>query len=444
MRAVKNIVSTKTTAFAKTRSLTLLGIVIAFLALPGVARARTAFFLNGGGWGHGVGMSQWGAEGFARHGYDYRQILAHYYPHTQLAVGGEPDVRVLLVHARRSVRVSSALPYLVVDATGKKLHLKKPLRVTGRLKLPLRFEAGAAPLTLNGDGYRGDLIVNPGLQVINELPLERYLRGVVPWEVPKGWHDATYEAQAIAARSYALATLNPSAPFDVYDDTRSQMYGGIRAEEPWTNLAVGATAGKVLTYGSSVITAYYFSTSGGRTTAVQDEWPTLPPVPYLVSVADPYDSISPKHRWATRELSPAWLGAKLGLRGVRDIAVADNASQHAATVRVLAAGGWESLSAETVRQKLHLRSTDFRFGAVSFEPPPHRHLLGSRVTVRGTAHGVSGLQLERQVGSSWRTVAYVHPIDGSFSVSLRRVSPLRLRLVADGLPMPVVSVAPAR
>ncbi|HKU59473.1 MAG TPA: SpoIID/LytB domain-containing protein [Gaiellaceae bacterium] len=417
----------------------LLGIVVAFLVLPDIARARTAFFLNGGGWGHGVGMSQWGAEGFARHGYDYRQILAHYYPHTQLAVGSEPDVRVLLAHGKRSVRISSALPYLVVDATGKKRHLKKPLRVTARLKLPLRIEAGAAPLTLDGDGYRGDLIVNPGLQVINELPLERYLRGVVPWEVPNGWRQATYEAQAIAARSYALATLNPSAPFDVYADTRSQMYGGIRAEEPWTNLAVGATAGKVLTYGGSVITAYYFSTSGGRTSAVQDEWPSLAPVPYLVSVSDPYDSISPKHRWATRELSPAWLGARLGVRGVRDVVVEQNASQHAAAVRVLAADGWRSLSAETVREKLHLRSTDFQFGAVSFDPPPLRHLLGSRITVRGSAHGVSGLQLERQAGDSWRTVAYVHPTNGSFSVSLRRVSPLRLRLVADGFP---IAVAP--
>jgi stage II sporulation protein D len=439
---VKNIVSTKTTAFAKTSSLVLL--VIAALALPALARGSTVFFVNGGGWGHGVGMSQWGAEGFALHGYGYRQILAHYYPHTQLTVGREPDVRVLLARRAPSVRISSPKPYLVVDATGKKLHLNKPLRVTGRgheLVLPLRFEAGAAPLTLNGDGYRGDLLVSAGLQVINELPLERYLRGVVPWEMPKGWQSSAYEAQAIAARSYTLATLNPAAAFDLYSDARSQMYGGIRAEEPWTNLAVGATAGKVVSYNGAVITAYYFSTSGGRTTAVQDEWPSVAPEPYLVSVDDPYDSISPKHRWAPRELTPAWLGAKLGLRGVRDAVVEDNASQHAATVRVLAADGWKSLSAENVREKLHLRSTDFQFGAVSFDPPPLRHLLGSRITVRGSVHDVTGLQLERQVGSGWRTVAYVHPVHGVFSVTLRRVSPLRLRLLADGLP---ISVTPAR
>lgn len=421
--------------------------VVVALVVPGVARASTVFFLNGGGWGHGVGMSQWGAEGYARHGYDYRQILAHYYPRTQLSVAREPDVRVLLVRGERSVRISSAMPYIVVDAVGHKVHLRRPLIVTGRgkqLTLPLRFEAGAAPLSLRGDGYRGDLLVERGangLRVVNELPLERYLRGVVPWEMPKGWQQATYEAQAIAARSYALATLNSSAPFDLYADARSQMYGGIRAEEPWTNLAVGATAGKVLTYSGAAITAYYFSTSGGRTTAVQDEWPKLAPEPYLVSVPDPYDVISPRHRWATRELSPSWLGAKLGLHAVRDVTVADNASQHAASVRVLAAGGWTTLDAQAVRQKLQLRSTDFQLGAVGFDPLPRRQLLASRVTVHGFALGVTELQLERRAVSGWHTIAYVHPHGGEFTVTARRVSPLHLRLLADGLPLPAFSFA---
>ena len=88
---------------------------------------------------------------------------------------------------------------------------------------------------------------------VNVLPLDRYLRGVVPWEVPKGWHEATYEAQAVAARSYTLATLKPGEDFDLYSDTRSQMYGGIRAERPQTNLAVGATAGQVLRWGGRTI-----------------------------------------------------------------------------------------------------------------------------------------------------------------------------------------------
>ena len=65
---------------------------------------------------------------------------------------------------------------------------------------------------------------------VNVLPLDRYLRGVVPWEMPNQWSSQAYEAQAVAARSYALATLKPGSPFDLYPDNRSQMYGGVGAE----------------------------------------------------------------------------------------------------------------------------------------------------------------------------------------------------------------------
>ena len=116
---------------------------------------------------------------------------------------------------------------------------------------------------------------------VNVLPLDRYLRGVVPWEVPVGWHAATYEAQAVAARSYTLATLKPGEDFDLYPDDRSQMYGGIRAERTETNLAVGATAGQVLVWEDAIIPAYYFSSSGGRTSSVHDAWPKMQQVPYL-------------------------------------------------------------------------------------------------------------------------------------------------------------------
>src|SRR5436305_14959481 len=96
------------------------------------------------------------------------------------------------------------------------------------------------------------------------------------------------------------------------------MYGGIRAEPTHTSLAIGATAGQVLTYGGHVIVAYYSSTSGGRTAAVQDGFPGHAPEPYLVSVPDPYDSISPHHAWPTTVLSPTRIAATLGLSGVRD------------------------------------------------------------------------------------------------------------------------------
>src|SRR6202161_3441598 len=104
-----------------------------------------------------------------------------------------------------------------------------------------------------------------------------------------------YEAQAVAARSYALATLKPGQPFDLYADNRSQMYGGVAAETPATNDAVAVTAGQVLTYDGQIIVAYYDSNSGGRTAPVQDVFPGDAPEPYLVSVSDPYASLAPDH-----------------------------------------------------------------------------------------------------------------------------------------------------
>src|SRR3954463_681341 len=299
-------------------------VILAALALPAVAPAGTVFLLDGRGWGHGVGMSQWGAEGYARHGYDHRRILAHYYTGTHIAITDPRTGRVLLAQGQDSVRVGSAAPFVVVDARGMTLHLPARAVVVNRkfmlrhkhLRRPIRFDPGAQPLTLGGAGYRGSIQVKAkpdGLMAVNVLPLDRYLRGVVPWEVPRGWHTQTYEAQAVAARSYTLATLHPNADFHLYPDQRSQMYGGIRGERDETNVAVGATAGQVLVWNDRIIAAYYFSTSGGRTSSGQDAWPRARAAPYLVSVSDPYDYVSPHHVWPTQVLSAASVARALDL-----------------------------------------------------------------------------------------------------------------------------------
>jgi stage II sporulation protein D len=424
---------------------------VAVLVMPAVAQAGTVFVLDGGGWGHGVGMSQWGAEGYARHGYAYTTILAHYYPHTVLGRAGTRQVRVLLRERVRRVRIASPMPFLVIDARGRKVHLKaKPVLVTTRftfrgkrLEPPLRFEAGAQPLTLAGAGYRGELVVEPRngrLTVVNVLPLDRYLRGVVPWEVPVGWHEATYEAQAVAARSYALATLHPTADFDLFSDQRSQMYGGIRAERPETNLAVGATAGQVLTWGGAVIPAYYFSTSGGRTAAVHDAWPRQEQVPYLVSVSDPYDSISPRHRWATRLLGAGWIGRKLDLRGVSDAIVSYDESQHVTAVRFRYARGWTSIPAATLRLKLKLDSTRFQLGSMRLDPPSRRELASSRVAVHGFVRGLHGVQMQQLINGHWRTLSYLRTSHGRFTVAVRVQTSVGLRLVVEGVHGPMLTV----
>jgi stage II sporulation protein D len=135
--------------------------------------------------------------------------------------------------------------------------------------------------------------------LVNVVGLDDYLLGVVPREMPASWGDdslAALVAQAVAARSYALATLKPTANYDLFDDDRSQVYGGVAAEDPRTTRAVQSTRGTVLTYDGAVITAFFFSTSGGRTEDVQNVFRSGPR-PYLVSVPDPYDRISPYHDW---------------------------------------------------------------------------------------------------------------------------------------------------
>ena len=113
--------------------------------------------------------------------------------------------------------------------------------------------------------------------------------------MPSAWPPEALKAQAVAARSYALANLAKGKDYDLYADTRSQVYGGLDAEVPATNDAVDATKGEVVLYDGKVANTLFFSTSGGRTASAAETTGTG--VPYLVSVVDPYDTASPYHDW---------------------------------------------------------------------------------------------------------------------------------------------------
>jgi len=421
----------------------LIAAVFAVVALPASASAGTTFLLDGRGWGHGVGMSQWGAEGYARHGWDYERILAHYYFGTKLEVAHPKPVRVLLGQGLAKVRVGSTAPFLVVDARGKTLHLAARAVVVDRrfrlrrkqLKPPLRFRAGAQPLTYELGGYRGDLMVKRSggdLMAVNEVPLDRYLRGVVPREIPKGWHEAAYRAQAVAARSYALATLKPGRDYDLLPDTRSQVYGGIAAERPQTNLAVGATAGQVLTYGGQTIVAFYFSSSGGRTSSIHDAWPKARSVPWLQSVADPYDYLSPHHVWPTQVLSAGAIGAKLDVGGVRDVVLVRNASGRAAAVKVRSTSGWRRFGGGAIRARFALGSTDFDIRALSLDEPPHAQ-FGRPLRLQGFLRGLGQARLQRLGSAGWQVAARVHAgPDGRFALTVRPTASTHFRLAYNG------------
>ena len=426
------------------RSLVLFAFVL--LCLPARAEAGTVFLIDGRGWGHGVGMSQYGARGYAQAGWRYERILKHYYRGTKLQLVPARPVRVLLADGKAAVVVSSSKPFKVVDARGKVRKLRPGRqRVVAsklaRMRSPLRFVAGAAPLQLDGMAYRGTLLVHrrgAKLTVVNKLPLDRYLRGVVPWEMPDDWHPQALRAQAVVARSYALATLKPGTLFDLYADTRSQVYGGIQAESATTNRAIGATAGKVLFWNGRVATTFYHSTSGGRTVSVADAWPKATPVPYLVSVADPYDTLSKLHRWGPFLLTRVQLAQRVGLPRLRDLVVTRGPSGRAVSVRLKGVRSTRTMLSEDFRRVLGLRSTWFAVRVLNLDSPLERALANRPLKLRGFVRGLSKVRLEQQVnGGTWTTVRPVKTRpNGRFTVTVtpRRTTSYRLatRKVAGG------------
>jgi stage II sporulation protein D len=384
-------------------------------AAAGSACAASELVITGRGWGHGVGMSQWGAYGYARHGWSWRRILAHYYPGTALGSASNSRVRVLL--AAGQPRVSFACPGTieVSDATGRTRTLAGgAYSVGGRLILPLArkhhglplpspiaIACPSAPILWNGGAYHGTLVVRSDgrrLAVVDAVDLEDYLRGVVGSEMPSHWSLAALEAQAVAARSYALATLRPSAFYDLFADTRSQVYRGLGGESVRSNLAVANTTGRVLTYRGAIAETFFFSSSGGRTANVRDVWPGNGTIPYLRSVPDPYDSSSPNHIWRARGLPPRSVGDG-AVRIVR------TTSGRVASVRI----GSQVLSGAAFMQRFHLRSTWFDVGQLSLTSSAVDVAYGGRARLVARVSGVGSALLQRLTSNGrWQTLARVN------------------------------------
>jgi len=316
-------------------------VALLVLALAPSAHAASRVVIRGAGFGHGIGMSQYGAYGLSLQGVGYQAILQRYYTGTQLAqVAAEPEVRVLLQSGQRKVLFSGAArlgtetldpakTYNVIRG-GSGLVIRDGSKRLFTTAPPLRVDAaGGAALNVAGLGaYRGALELRPagsGMNVINALGLESYVRGVVSAESPSAWPAEALKAQAVAARTYAITTRAGSISdgFDQYADTRSQMYKGVAAERPSTDAAIAATAGQVVTYGGQPVTTYFFSTSGGKTENIENSFVGSAPKPWLKGVDDPYDDLAPRHRWKPQTLTITQASAKLRglvkgkLRGIK-------------------------------------------------------------------------------------------------------------------------------
>ena len=429
---------------------------------PPSAYGEAVFLVSGRGYGHGVGMSQYGAYGQALAGRTYDRILAHYYTGTALGKAGRKEVRVLLAEGRRAVTISSSLPFFAVDATGATYRLPKgPLTVRPDLSIP--SEAGLAPATqplvfrpakkaslaLDGRLYRGKLELVPQagfLRVVNVVALESYIQGVVAGEMPYSWPAEALKSQAVAARSYALASLVKGKPFDLYSDVRSQVYLGVAGEKPSTTKAVTDTTGQVVLYGGKVATTYYFSTSGGKTASAADVFGFS--VPYLVSRPDPWDKISPYYRWGPVLLGARTVQAKLGADArVTDVRGNATPSGRIRSVTVDTTTGSEQVPATVVRTALGLRSTWVTIGVLRLDRPAVGAIVfGSSARLTGVGRGLENLKLASSPdGVTWSPVVTLTPdAAGALTFDVKPVRTTRYRLETEGGASPalLVQVAP--
>jgi stage II sporulation protein D len=257
-------------------------------------------------------------------------------------------------------------------------------------ELRLACEGGAV-LGIGAVSYAGTLRVRglPGnvLEVVNEVPLETYLLGVVGGEMPPSWEMEALKAQAVAARTYAAARMRAArgadAPFDLYDDTRSQVYAGVPPARYASRLAraVGATEGEVLVHEGELLTAFFHSTCGGHTESAHRVFGSADRAP-LKGV--PCDGCveSPLFRWEVK-IPAEDLEGRLGVKGVKTIRADERGpSGRCGAVRLVAEEGETVLTGKDFRWKLGVN----RLRSTAFEAT--REGDGFLFTGKGFGHGV--------------------------------------------------------
>lgn len=356
----------------------LAGIVVATLvmlsAAPSFASALSYTFMSRG-YGHGLGMSQYGAKAFAERGYGYERILRHYYgnqgtdPRMQVSsVRSEPlrDVNLdrdanyastgnagftkpvwtlrpgmpgsqLMVYSAAGT-VTSVDGWATFTASGDRVALRLPdgRQYSYQGTVIVWGISGSPQLTQVKEGtghyahtyvrFRGRMLVTAKgglLKLVNRVNTPEYLYGVVPRESPASWHMEALKAQAVAARGYAMTSTRT----ELYTTTADQVYGGhsegenrataTLIENARTNAAVDATLGRIVTYDGKAVRTYFMSTSGGHTENNENVWGGTA-LPYLRGVPDPYEVYSgaSRHPWKYETFTDAEVRSKLLTAGI--------------------------------------------------------------------------------------------------------------------------------
>jgi stage II sporulation protein D len=427
--------------------------------------------IRGAGFGHGIGLSQYGAYGYALHGRSYQQILAHYYKGTRLSRAPSRPVRVLLqpndpyIRVRGATRVSGhrlkpSRTY-VARVSGRSIVIRTSSgKKVARVGNGARF-TGSSPLRLLGpclNGvtsglYRGSIELRTdlgGVSAINVLDLDSYIRGVVAGEMPSSWPLEALKSQAVAARTYALTTRKTDGLFDQYPDTRSQVYRGVTGESVRSDAAVAATTGRIVTYNGVPAVTYYFSTSGGHTEDIEFSFVGALSKPWLVGVPDPYDNLSPYHRWKVHT-TPTSLARELNVRGkFKSVKVLERGvSPRVVRARVIGSKGSRTMTGPAIKAALGLRDTWFTFVRVAssarYPASARPASWGQRLVSAALAGSFTPaprsrtLVLERRAGSRWVRVRRVHvSASGRYRVSISRAG--LYRVLSGGVAGPPVRV----
>jgi len=298
----------------------------------------------------------------------------------------QPQMRVLVAEGARLDLRADGSNRFQVRGLGRRAQQLTRLQVRlsgGRLLVDSPDLSGARQvrvkgLTVHSQDPRGiwlgkrryagslELMVRNGrLQAVNHLGVETYLASVVGSEMPQDWPLAALQAQAVAARTYALRQRGRKGSFDVQATVASQVYRGLESATPRTQEAVDTTRSLVMVHGGKLINAVFHSSSGGATEPSGEVWRTQ--LPYLVSVPD-HDAQSPVHRWTQtfdrRQLQAAFRETD-GLQAV-DV-LRTSSTGRLRSVRVRGPGGSVVLSGRELRQRLGLKSTMVRFNWLAQE-----------------------------------------------------------------------------
>jgi len=383
---------------------------------PGAAAGPT-FTINGGGYGHGLGMSQYGALGMANGvGGPYAsasQILSHYYEGTALATLSQPNPAIHVGSAGSTV-LSAVSGQIDVFVNGPSYGIAGP--GAGIVGVPaghsvtiidngsssgrygiivdgnqsqgsfgtasdwvfIRLNLNSARLDMTGYLYkRGNIVLRDGGgaldAIVQDVTMEEYLYGL--GEVPSSWDYNALQAQAIAGRTYAKEAIDRrrgcrpgcySSAWDIDGSTQDQAYVGYEKEAAtygsrWTG-SVDATAGLTSTYGGNPIQAFYSSSSGGTTE--NSEYVFSGTLPYIRAEDDPGDavSINPNHRWSA-QFTGDELGSRIG-GGVGTVSAVDVLGPRGASgridksqVRVTGSAATITITGSQLQYRLGLKST---------------------------------------------------------------------------------------